>query len=146
MRSAASMLLVSTLAAIGAGCSISTSVSSPFEWSSDSLSSSSGSSGSSSHDRAAEYRNDVAGYTQAQVQSGGDPDSFTRGLGRVAAQHGVSDWESDTDTYVGIGQGLKRAGMTQLQVDVWKANLSKGDASKASAIQKGYDAPTPPRQ
>lgn len=143
MRSAASLLLVSSLAAIGAGCSISTSVSSPFEWSSDSSASSSA---SSSRDRAEEYRNDVAGYTQAQVQSGGDFDTFTRGLGRVAAQHGVSNWESDTDTYVGIGQGLKRAGMTQTQVDVWKTNLSKGDASKAAAIQRGYDAPTPPRQ
>lgn len=143
MRSAASLLLVSSLAAIGAGCSISTSVSSPFEWSSDSIASSSR---SSSRDRGEEYRNDVAGYTQAQVQSGGDFDTFTRGLGRVAAQHGVSNWESDTDTYVGIGQGLKRGGMTQTQVDVWKTNLSKGDASKAAAIQKGYDAPTPPRQ
>lgn len=141
MRSATSLLLVSSLAAIAAGCSISDSVSSPFEWSSASSASSSRSSSRGRED----YQNDVAGYTQAQVQSGGDFDTFTRGLGRVAAQHGVSNWESDNDTYVGIGQGLKRAGVNQTQVDVWKTNLSKGDQSKASAIQTGYDA-APPRK
>jgi len=139
MRRAMSLLIAFSLAAIAAGCSISDSISSPFEWSSASSASSSRSSSRSRED----YQNDVAGYTQAQVQSGGDFDSFTRGLSRVAAQHGVSNWESDDDTYMGIGQGLKRAGLNEIQLDVWKTNLSKGDASKASAIQKGYDAPLP---
>jgi hypothetical protein len=140
MRSAVSVLQVSLLAAVAAGCSISDSISSPFSWSSDSIASSSR---SSSRNRAEDYRNDVADYTQAQVQSGGDFPTFTRGLGAIAAKHGVSDWESDSNTYVGIGQGLKRAGVTQTQVDVWETNLSHGDKSKASAIQSGYDS-TPP--
>jgi len=126
-----------------AGCSISESisksVSSPFEWSSDSVASSSG---SSSRTRA-DYVNDVRDYTQAYVKSGGDFDTFTRGLGQIAAKHGVSNWEADNDTYVGIGQGLRQAGVTSMQLDVWKSNLSRGDASKAAAIQKGYDSYRP---
>lgn len=137
MRNLVPLLLGSSLVLLATGCSISTSSSSPFEWSSDSSASSSG---SSSRDRSAEYRNDVRDYTAAYVQSGGDFDAFTRGLTNVAAKHGVSNWESDTNTYVGIGQGLKKAGVTPMQLDVWKTNLSQGDSSKAAAIQKGYDS------
>lgn len=139
MRTAAS-LLAASLVILAAGCSISESVSksisSPFEWSSDSIASSSG---SSSRARA-DYISDVRDYTQAYVKSGGDFDTFTQGLSQIAERHGVSDWESDNDTYVGIGQGLKKAGSTSVQLSVWKTNLSKGDASKAAAIQKGYDS------
>jgi len=137
MRAIASLLLGSSLVLLLGGCSISESSSNPFEWSSDSTGSSSG---SSSRNRGEEYRNDVRQYTQAYVQSGGDFDTFTHGLSGIASKHGVSNWESDDNTYVGIGQGLKQAGVTTMQLDVWKTNLSKGDAKKAAAIQKGYDS------
>jgi hypothetical protein len=140
MRTRPLLLLGSSLVVLVAGCSFSESSSSPFEWSSDSSASSSG---SSSRDRSAEYRNDVRDYAAAYVQSGGDFDTFTRGLANIAAKHGVSNWEADNNTYVGIGQGLKKAGLTPMQLDVWKTNLAKGDASKAAAIQKGYDSSTP---
>ena len=139
MRTAV-FLLATCLLIAAAGCSISESisksVSSPFEWSSDSSASSSA---SSSRTRA-NYVSDVRDYTQAYVKSGGDFDSFTRGLSDIAAKHGVSNWESDTDTYDGIGQGLRKAGATAMQLEVWKTNLAKGDASKAAAMQKGYDS------
>jgi hypothetical protein len=133
MRRVACVLLLASLAAAATGCSISTSVSSPFEWSSDS-------SGSSSRDRAEEYRNDVADYTQAYVQTGGSFEQFTRKLSDIAAQHGVSNWESSDDTYIGIGRGLRRANVSQVQLQVWQDNLSHGDARKAAAIEKGYNS------
>jgi|SRR5262245_54756102 len=126
--------------ALLAGCSISRSSSSPFEWSSDSSASSSASSGSSSRDRAEEYRNDVRDYTAAYVQSGGQFDAFPRGLSNIASKHGVSNWESDNNTYVGVGQGLRKAGVSPEGLSVWKANLAGGDSSKAAALQKGYDS------
>lgn len=116
------------------GCSISDSISSPFESSSDSLASSSG---SSSKERAS-YRNEVRDYTSAYVKSGGDFDNFTRGLDSIASKHKVTNWEADQDTYVGIGAGLKAAGVTKEQFAVWQTNLTKGDATKAAAMQKGY--------
>lgn len=121
-----------------AGCSISKSISSPFEWSSDSIASSSR---SSSKDRGQSYRDDVRDYTKAYVQSGGaDFASYTSGLGRIAAKHGVSDWSADEDTFVGIGAGLKQAGVKLADLEVWKTNLAGTDASKAASIQRGYDA------
>jgi hypothetical protein len=116
------------------GCSISDSVSSSFESSSASLASSSG---SSSRERE-NYRNEVRDYTSAYVKSGGQFDNFTRGLDSVAARHEVTNWEADQDTYVGIGAGLKAAGVTTEQFKVWQANLSNGDATKAASMEKGY--------
>jgi len=117
-----------------AACSISKSISSPFESSS---ASSASSSRSSSPERGLAYREDVRDYTQAYVKSGGDFASFSRGLGSIAQKHGVSNWEADMDTYVGIGAGLKQAGATQSQLEVWKTNLAAGDASKAAATDGG---------
>ena len=140
------VLLLGLALLVFAGCSISKSISSPFEWSSDSIASSSassGSSGSSSRDRAQEYRDDVRDYTAAYVQSGGQFDTFNRGLSTIASKHGVSNWEADNNTYVGIGQGLRKGGVTPMQLSVWKSNLSGGDSSRAAAIQKGYDSYAP---
>src|SRR6185369_3750686 len=139
MRQCASLLTAISLVLLAAGCSISKSISSPFEWSS---ASSTSSSDSSSRDRSESYRSDVRDYTAAYVQSGGQFDTFNRGLSNIAAKHGVSNWESDTDTYLGIGQGLRKAGVTPSQLSVWKTNLAGADSSKASAIQKGYDSYT----
>lgn len=128
--------LVLTLAAVLllAGCSISDSVSSSFESSSASLASSSG---SSSRERES-YRNEVRDYTSAYVKSGGQFDNFTRGLDSIAARHKVTNWEADQDTFVGIGAGLKAAGVTKEQFAVWQTNLTNGDATKAAAMQKGF--------
>lgn len=141
MRRIPTPILVLPLVLVAA-CSISKSISSSFESSSGSSASSSR---SSSPERAAAYREDVRDYTQAYVKSGGDYATFSRGLGSIASKHGVSNWEADNDTYVGIGEGLKQAGVTQMQLEVWKTNLAAGDASKAAAIQKGYDSYAAPR-
>lgn len=119
-----------------AGCSFSESSKS----SSDSSASSSRSSSSSSGGQRQSYISDVRDYTSAYAKSGGQFDGFTRGLSDIAAKHNVDDWESDADTYTGIGEGLKKANVPAAQFAVWKENLSNGDATKASAMQKGYDA------
>ncbi len=133
-----SSLVLAGLSALSlAGCSISDSVSASFDSSASSLESSASSSGSSSADRES-YRNDVRDYTDAYVKSGGQFENFTRGLTEIAKKHGVSDWEADQDTFVGIGAGLKKAGVTPTQLEVWKSNLANGDATRAASIQKGY--------
>jgi hypothetical protein len=116
--------------------SISKSISSPFEWSS----ASSASSSRSSSPGGESYRDDVRDYTAAYVQSGGDYTEFSRGLSNVAAKHGVSDWESDDNTYEGIGAGLRKANQTPTQLSAWQQNLAGGDTHKAAAMQHGYDS------
>jgi hypothetical protein len=121
---------VLTLAMIGCS-SISDSVSSPFKWSSESLSSSGG--------EKEAYQGDVRDYTEAYVRSSSDLEEFRKGLASIAEKHGISNWEADEATYTGIGAGLAKAQVKESQLEVYKANLSKGDAAKANAIQKGYE-------
>lgn len=118
------------------GCSISTSVSdsvsSPFKWSSDSSS-------HSSEGKEEAYQGDVRDYTEAYVRSSSDIEAFRKGLASLAAKHGITNWEADQATYIGIGEGLGKARVSSTQFEVYKTNLTQGDAVKGSAIQKGYE-------
>ncbi len=124
------------LAVYALGCSfsdssesISKSISSPFASSSDS---------SGGSDQA--YRGDVRDYTAAYVKSGGDFDGFETQIAKLAAKHGITDWELDTNTFIGIGEGLKKAGASPTELAAWKTNLAGSDLGKANAIQQGYDS------
>jgi len=118
------------------GCSISTSisdsVSSPFKWSSDS-------SGGSSEKKEESYQDDVRNYAGVYFRSFSDIEGFRKGLTSIAAKHGITDWETDQATYSGIGAGLGKAQVTDVEFEGYKTKLSQGDAVKAAAIQKGYE-------
>ena len=109
--------------------SLSKSISSPFQ----------SSSGSSGNNQQA-YQNDVADYTHAYVISGGQFDTFWKGLANVAERNGISNWEAEDVTYVGIGQGLAKAKFSQTQVDVFAKNVSGNDDHKAKLVQQGYES------
>jgi hypothetical protein len=122
-----------------AGCSfsdsstsISKSISSPFE-----------SSSASSPAGAQAYQTDVADYTYAHVISAGQGDTFMKGLATVAERHGISNWEADDSTYIGIGKGLRKAKFSQIQLDAFAKNVTGGDAKKTKLIQQGYDTVEP---
>jgi hypothetical protein len=119
---------VSACSLSASSASISDSISSPFKSSSD-----------SSGDSHAAYQADVRDYTAAYIRSGGDYDTFERKIGSVAAQHGITDWELDTGTYLAIGQGLRKGGVKPIELAAWKSNLARDDLSRANLIQKGYD-------
>ena len=131
------LLTVLTFGMALAGCSISDSVSrsasSPFEWSSDS-------SRSSSEGGSEAYEGDVRDYTEVYLRSGGRFDQFMGGLGRLAMTYGITNWEDDHVTYVGIGRGLKKANVTNVELEVYKTNLARTDREKALNIQNGYDS------
>jgi len=116
------------------GCSISRSISdsisSPFEWSSDS-------SKSSSDDRDHSYRNDIRDYTDAYVRSNHDAAGLREGVATVARRHGITDWEGDASSYVGIGAGLAKARVPGREVGYYTAALADTDTQR-SAIERGY--------
>ena len=125
------MLLLTT----AVGCSfsdssgsISKSISSPFQ------------SSSASSPSAEAYQSDVADYTHAYIISGGQFDTFWKGIANVAERHGVTNYEADDATYVGIGQGLAKSKFTQVQVETFGQNVSGGDKKKMHLIQQGYDS------
>jgi hypothetical protein len=119
MRTFVVPFMVVALAAASAGCSFSESsksssdiISSPFTSSSDSLKGSSSS-----------YGDQVREFTGSYVKSGGDMAKLQQEIGKIAAKSGISDWENTQATYVGMGQGLKAAGITQAQLEGYLATL-----------------------
>ena len=134
-RRAQSIVSVLLLLATAAGCSfsdssasISKSISSPFE-----------SSSASSPGGIEAYQSDVADYTYAHVISSNQFDAFWKGVANVAERHGVTNWEAEDATYVGIGQGIRRAKLSETQLEVIAKNLSGGDEKKIKLIEKGYN-------
>lgn len=140
LRGLAVLALLPLVLAI-AGCSISASSVSISESIGTSSESISGSSASSSRTDTDRYREDVAQYTQAFVQSGGQYDAFERTLADLARKRGISDWESSKATWVGVGQGLARAKVSEVALDTWKTNLAGDDDAKRRAIESGYRHP-----
>ncbi len=97
---------------------------------------------SSSSGGAAErtYQADVRDYTQAFVTSGNDFRTFQSDLGQLAKKHGVTNWEENMATYVGIGEGLGKAKVNPSQLKAYQRNLGGSDQRKMDAIQQGYDS------
>ena len=112
-----------------AGCSISAS----------SKSSSDSSASSSPESQETQYRNDVRDYTAAYVKSGGRIEDYRRQLGVLAKQRGITDWEQNPMTYDGIGRGLGKAKVSQVELDTYTSNLAGSDPAKTKAIKDGYD-------
>src|SRR5947208_15538542 len=136
------------------GCSISTSLSTSSTSSqSSSTSSTSSSTSSDSSSRSSEsssrssmrderqprYLEDVRRYTAANVRAGVQLETFEKELGELARSHGLTQWEDDEATYLGIGEGLSDAavGTTELEMD--KTTFSRSDPAKMQAIQRGYN-------
>ncbi|MBI1815392.1 MAG: putative lipoprotein [Deltaproteobacteria bacterium] len=86
------------------------------------------------------YQVDVRDYTQAFVTSGGDVRNFQSDLGQLAKKHGVTNWEENMSTYVGIGEGLGKAKVNPSQLKAYQRNLGGSDQRKMDAIQQGYDS------
>lgn len=106
------------------------SISSPFDWSSDSSNSSGG--GDSA------YRQDVSDYTVAFVRSGGDIDSFRSGLRRIAERRGITDWEGDELTCASIGLGLQRANFDEAAAFEFGRALFGADTPGLDDLGVGY--------
>jgi hypothetical protein len=121
-------------------CSFSYSSQSFSDSSKSSSDSSSSSSRSSSPNTGAAYRNDVSDYTEAYVVSGGSDGAFLNGIGGLAEKRGITDWESDENTWIGIGRGLGKTPITNVQLGVYKENWGGGDPQTMQQIQTGFDA------
>lgn len=140
MRNLTVPFILIILAAYTAGCSFSASSkgsSKSSESSSDIVSSPfTSSSGSSSPENA--YREEVKDFTASYLKSGGNAAQLEQEVGKIAEKRGISDWENNEATYVGIGKGLHKAGLKQAELDGYKASLADNE-QQAEWIQDGYD-------
>jgi hypothetical protein len=138
-------LLLATLAAtfVSYGCQlISASVTSPSDSISGtghaiggSLESISQSSGSNPDADKATYAGDMRSYTSTFVKSGAETSTFAPGATRIAASHGISNWESDSNTADAIGAGLEDAAQNPAQAQAFctSVGLTPGLCSKVVA-------------
>lgn len=124
-------LLVASIAAPGCFKS------STFQASSESSSGSSASSSGSSSGPSA-YVRDVRDYTTQWVLSGGDATALRSEIAKIAKKRGVSDWEQDEQTYLGIGRGLKKSGVKGDRYEQLKAMLSGPNPDSGKWIDAGY--------
>ncbi|MDD5461074.1 MAG: putative lipoprotein [Methylococcales bacterium] len=125
-------------AATISGCSFSDSSESISDSTSSIISSPSSISGKSK-----KYQNEVADYTSAYVKSsqpGADYTTFLKGLSDMAAKEGVTNWDQDLLTYLGIGMGLKKANVQGIAYETYKRNFARGDSKKMEEIQSGYES------
>jgi len=141
VRGNRAMATLAVLALFASACSFSKSS----ESSSDSSAASSRSLSSSSPDGKSKneqaYRQDVGDYTASWARSKGDPGDgaeFQKGLARIAERHGVTNWEADRATYLGIGQGLRSAGVAPDDVSAFQSSLGGDSGSGAKLIEEGY--------
>ena len=138
---AVAVVVLSLILVLPQGCSFSDSSKSSAKGSESSSDSSASSSRSSSPESAeTQYKSDVREYTAAYMKTGGQFDAFRRGIGDIAKKHNITNWEDNTVTYEGIGEGLGEAGASQLQLKAYMDGLAGQDAAKRAAMQKGYDA------
>ncbi|PPD32045.1 MAG: hypothetical protein CTY19_11820 [Methylomonas sp.] len=137
------LLPAGLLALILQGCSFSHSS----ESSSDSIGSisdiASSPSSLSSSRQSKKYQADVVDYTYAYLKSSSDTKDladFQKGLGEIAEERGVNDWEDEPMTYKAIGKALKKAHIDGVGYQTFKKNFADGDSDKMDAIQDGYDS------
>lgn len=64
------------------------------------------------------YEEDVAAMTVVYVSADKGSVSFQRQVTAIARQHGISNWEQDGGTFVGLGRGLRRAGVPKEAIAV----------------------------
>ncbi len=125
------------------GCSFSTSSSSLSE-SSTSLSESISSiisSPSTSSDQEKDYEIQIMDYTTIYLSMAEfERASFAKGISDIAAQNGITHWEDNEPTLMGIGRALKKAKLTGSAYETFKKGLSDGVVSRMRLIQKGYEA------
>jgi hypothetical protein len=122
---------------LGSGCSISNSsetlsdsLSSPFDWSSDSSDSSSG--GDSA------YRQDVSDYTVAFARNGGNLDAFRMGVRQLAEHRGIANWEDDATTCASIGLGLRLAELDLAAAEHFGEDLLGANERGQGFLRAGY--------
>ena len=73
-------------------------------------------------------------------QPTGDYNSFLKGVSDIAAKQGVTNWDQDSLTYMGIGQGLKKAKVEGITYETYKKNFTGGDSKRMEEIQNGYES------
>ncbi|MFZ4700597.1 MAG: putative lipoprotein [Candidatus Methylumidiphilus sp.] len=132
-------IAVFTMIVLLSACSFSKSSSTSSKSVSDSASSPSSSAPSSKAKKKTGYETDILDYTAEFVGAAStDTAAFRAKLSKIAANYGITQWDADQSTYVAIGKGLRKAGLSKTQYDTYKTSLGDSVPWKMQAIEQGY--------
>ncbi|MEY4685374.1 MAG: hypothetical protein RLZ25_1833 [Pseudomonadota bacterium] len=86
------------------------------------------------------YLNDIANLTNSVTGSKMTSSDFMNALSRTASQDQISNWESESTTYLGIGKGLKRATVpiAQIKDQPFLEDILARNQNALDLIQQGY--------
>ncbi|XDD49297.1 putative lipoprotein [Leptospira sp. WS92.C1] len=84
------------------------------------------------------YLKDVRDLTAMHVQNGFQEIEFKNDLSVLALQNGLTNWKSLKVTYVGIGSGLKKAGVSEDKFQTFVQGLGTSKPEVIQSIQKGF--------
>jgi len=148
-------LIISLALCITFGCSKSSTTQASSESSSDSSSSPFKSSSKSSggddekdqkegEDEKEEtsFERDIRNYTVEFAETTDEPNiaSFQRGLGTIAEDHGISDWERNRDAFMSIGRGIGESNLTDTNAKQLAVALSNEDYDQLMLIRSGMES------
>jgi|APCry1669192269_1035402.scaffolds.fasta_scaffold07238_2 hypothetical protein len=86
------------------------------------------------------YLNDIANLTNSVTGSRMTSSDFMNALSRTASQDQISNWESESTTYIGIGKGLKRASVpvAEIKTQPFLEDVLARNQNALDLIQQGY--------
>jgi len=86
------------------------------------------------------FQEDIRLLTLAAVEAGAGGEELLRQIGRVAEQHGVTDWEAEPLAYRAMGEGLSLGGLDAKQARTFAREIAGDDADALRALVEGYEA------
>jgi hypothetical protein len=86
------------------------------------------------------YRADLGNAVALAVRRDTAETELLRQIGLVAERHGLRDWETHEDTYVAIGEGLRKAGAADDQAVAIAELVSSGDEARQRQVLEVYRA------
>jgi hypothetical protein len=97
------------------------------------------SSASSAAAADASYAQDVTAATVAFVESGPVPrEPFLREVGRIAEDHGITDWQERDGTYRAIGAGLRLGQADETATRAFATRVFREEERAGAEILAGY--------
>ncbi|MBW0433828.1 putative lipoprotein [Leptospira yasudae] len=84
------------------------------------------------------YLKDVRDLTAMHVENGFQEIEFKNDLSTLALQNGLTNWKSLRVTYLGIGSGLKKAGVSEEKFSKFVSEMGSAKPEVVESIRKGY--------
>ena len=87
------------------------------------------------------YRADLENTIVLAIRRETDEAELLRQIGIVAGRHDLGDWQAENDSYIAIGEGLRRAGAADEQAAGIALLVSSGDDARRRQVLEAHGGP-----